>query len=354
MRKVDLLIVGQGIAGINLSYLAKKRGMTCLHFHTSSEGESTAVAAGLINPITGRRFVKSWNIENILPFAVKHYEEMGKFLNGTYLKRLNILRTFKASADENAWLAKSADPFLAQFLLEKVVFDRGAFAQKLELTELMGELKDCLRIELEQLQKDYLQYLKQNDLVINENYDLAEQTFDGNHINYKEIQASQVVFAEGWRAMYNPLWEEIPFAPAKGELLIIHSPELKLEAAFKNSMFITPIGNDRYWVGATYEWQNYDPQPTEKMKSRLLETLNATIKVSYEIESHLTGIRPSSKDRRPVIGRHKEHQGIYLFNGMGTKGSSLSPYYANMLLDDMQGNVEIAEDVCISRYFQSN
>lgn len=353
MRKVDLLIVGQGIAGINLSFLAMNQGLSCHHIHCSTEGESTAVAAGLINPITGRRFVKSWNIENILPYAVQHYEDLGAFLNGQYLKRLNIIRTFKANADENEWLAKSADPFLAQFLLEKIVFDRGAFAQKLELSELMGELKDCLRIELARVQVDYHKYLIRNNLLTNEHYDLAEQTFDGNQIIYKDIQAKQIVFAEGWRAMYNPLWESVPFAPAKGELLIIHSPELKLNTAFKNSMFITPIGSDRYWVGATYEWQNYDPNTSDKMKTKLLKSLDATIKVPYKIEAHLTGIRPSSKDRKPIIGAHEKHKNVFLFNGMGTKGSSLSPYYARMLLANMQQNTEIDHEVSISRYFSS-
>jgi glycine/D-amino acid oxidase-like deaminating enzyme len=351
MKEVDLLIVGQGIAGINLSFLAKEKGLKCIHFHMPMLGEATKVAAGLINPITGRRFVKSWNIDAILPYAVRHYEKMEKDFGEIFLDRINILRTFKTVADENAWLAKSADPFLAEFLLEKLAFNKEAYAQKLKMPKLMGELKDCLRVRLTSIQEYYLKKLKEDGSLIEEKFDQKEITFDGSHILYRDIKAKNIIFAEGWRSMYNPLWEEIPFAPAKGELFIISAPNLKLNSAFKNTMFITPLGDDNYWTGATYEWQNYDPSPTEKMESRLLEMLENTLLSPYEIVAHLTGIRPSSKDRRPIIGPHKAHKNVFLFNGMGTKGSSLSPYYADKLLENIISQAEIPHNVSINRYY---
>ena len=351
MKEIDLLIIGQGIAGINLSYIAKKRGLSCVHVHKSSLGESTNVAAGLINPITGRRFVKSWNIDTIFPYAVQHYKEMERTFKNTFLDEMNILRTFKTVSEENEWLAKSADPFLADFLLEKLVFDKEAYAQKLNLTTLMGELNKCLRIRLAAIQKEYLNFLKNEDEIIDEWFDFSQIEMHDDHVLYKNHKAKFVVFAEGWRSIYNDLWKDLPFAPSKGELFIVHSPELKLNSAFKNSMFVTPLGDDLYWVGATYEWQNYNTNKSDKMKSKLLKHLESSILSPYEIKEHLTGIRPSTKDRKPIIGAHHTHKNLLLFNGMGTKGSSLSPYYADKLVNYIILNEEIPIDVSVSRYY---
>ena len=140
MKAVDLLIIGQGIAGINLSYIAKSKGLSCLHLHRHSAGESTKVAAGLINPITGRRFVKSWNIEQFFPFALAHYQQMESEFSASFIDRLNILRTFRNLSEENTWLSKSADPFLKDFLLENLVFDKRAYAQRKGEYEHLGML----------------------------------------------------------------------------------------------------------------------------------------------------------------------------------------------------------------------
>ena len=352
MKEVDLLIIGQGIAGVNLSYIAKKRGLSCMHVHKSSVGESTHVAAGLVNPITGRRFVKSWNIDEIFPYAVNHYKDLEDEFNESFIDRINILRTFKTVAEENAWLAKSADPFLSEFLLEKLVFDKEVFAQKLYLSELMGELSNCLRIKLSSIQSNYLNHLRENGELIDDWFDLEQLEISENYSIYKDVKAKYVVFAEGWRSIYNPFWKDLPFVPSKGELFIVHSPELQLNSAFKNSMFVTPMGDDLYWVGATYEWKNYDPEIGDKMKPKLLTHVENSIKAPYTIQAHLTGIRPSTKDRRPIIGPHHTKKNLLVFNGMGTKGSSLSPYYAHKLIDFIKDEKPLPDEVSTARYYK--
>ncbi|MDA9774116.1 FAD-dependent oxidoreductase [Saprospiraceae bacterium] len=347
----DLLIVGQGLAGINLSYDALSKGLDVHHIHFPTVGESTKVAAGLINPITGRRFVKSWLIDEVMPFAEKRYSDFGDLLKGNYISLLNIVRVFHQAEDENTWLAKSADPYLAQFLLEKSEWSGGSeFHSKLKIPELIGELQNCFKIHLNDLQKDYHNYLETQELISYEMFDYNQCLKVADCFKYKNISARTVIFADGWKVLDNPFFSNDPFSPAKGELLIIKIPDLKLNKAYKKSSFITPLGNDLYWVGATYEWQNYDTSPTEKMKSRILKHFHEMIDTPYEIVHHLTGIRPSSKDRRPVIGESSSHQGIFTFNGMGTKGSSLAPLFSKMLIEHIFENKEIMEEVDIKRY----
>ncbi|MCW3075505.1 MAG: dependent oxidoreductase [Bacteroidetes bacterium] len=53
------------------------------------------------------------------------------------------------------------------------------------------------------------------------------------------------------------------------------------------------------------------------------------ISSEYQILKHEAGVRPSSKDRRPIVGPHPLHSNMHVFNGLGTKGVMLAPYFAN-------------------------
>lgn len=348
-KKYDFIIVGLGIAGINMSYELMNRGYSVYHIHQSLPGESTKVAAGLINPITGRRFVKSWMIEEVMPFAEARYRDFEKLLNGKYLKRIHIVRGLKSAEDENNWLSQSSDQYLAEFLMDKA--EMNGLSEKLELPELLAELKNCFKIELAQLQIDYINFLKEKNLLKCEKFDFENLQISKQKIQYKDISADKIIFAEGWKVLDNPFFQVPAFAPTKGELMICYSEELQLEKAYKKDMFITPIGQGYYWCGATSEWNNFDPEVSEKMKNRLLEFLESTLKCNYKIIHHLAGIRPASKNRRPILGSSPTYNNVFIFNGMGTKGSSLAPFFSQMLADYILLNKPIENDLDIQNFF---
>lgn len=349
MKKVDCIVVGLGLAGIHLSYELQKRNYSVHHIHASLPGESTSVAAGLINPVTGRRFVKSWMIEEVMPFAAERYEELGELLTSNYIDRMHIVRSFQNASDENTWLAKTADPYLTQFLLEKA--DMVEFSDRLELPELIGELENCYRIRTGELQKDYVSHLEVADSISIADFDFDKLIISPS-ITYEGVEAKHVFFAEGWRVVNNPYFQIPAFSPTKGELLIVKAPSLKLTKAYKKDMFITPLGDDLYWCGATSEWNELSIEISEKMQTRLLDFVAKTIKVPYEIVQRKTGIRPASKNRKPVLGTHPHYDNVHIFNGMGTKGSSLAPYFSNLLVDYIEGKTEIPAELDAKRYFK--
>jgi len=225
-----------------------------------------------------------------------------------------------------------------------------SFEEKLTIPSLIGELQDCFKISLNDLQQDYLGLIESEGTLFNETFDYNALEFLDTHISYKGMKFKKVVFSEGWKVLDNPFFENTPFSPSKGELLLVEIPGLKLRKAFKKSMFITPLINDLYWVGATYEWQNFDPTPTETMKKRVLKAFEEMIQIPYTIKQHLSGIRPSSKDRRPVIGPSAVDSRVFTFNGMGTKGSSLAPYFSKVLFDHMYDNKLIPKEVHLDRF----
>src|SRR4051812_1175311 len=95
----DILIVGQGLAGTLLAWEFERAGIS---FAIANDGHASAaslVAAGLLNPITGRRLVESWRIDTLLPAARRVYRELEAAL-GVPLWRERRVRRFFADDRE--------------------------------------------------------------------------------------------------------------------------------------------------------------------------------------------------------------------------------------------------------------
>ncbi|MBS1662348.1 MAG: FAD-dependent monooxygenase, partial [Bacteroidetes bacterium] len=61
-RQVDVLIIGQGICGTFLAHELERAGLSYLLIDEVRPFSASRVAAGLINPVTGRRLVTTWMI----------------------------------------------------------------------------------------------------------------------------------------------------------------------------------------------------------------------------------------------------------------------------------------------------
>jgi len=91
---LDYLIIGQGISGSLLAYHLIKYQKKILVIDDPKSNVSTSVAAGIYNPITGRRLVRTWNAHLLFPFLKKVYGELENILNVKsyiHMKTLPIL-----------------------------------------------------------------------------------------------------------------------------------------------------------------------------------------------------------------------------------------------------------------------
>ncbi|MBR9998761.1 MAG: FAD-dependent oxidoreductase, partial [Cyclobacteriaceae bacterium] len=166
----------------------------------------------------------------------------------------------------------------------------------------------------------------------------------------REIAAGKIIFCEGYTAAGNPYFNRIPFRPVKGEILYIR-PEDSVEFIFNRQIFIIPWDEGFYKVGATYDWNYKDTRPTIQAKNYLEDKLNRFLNVNYRITGQVAGIRPATLDRRPVIGLHPEHSSVGIFNGLGSKGVSLAPYFARMFVEYLLNNRELDKEVDIKRFY---
>ena len=145
----------------------------------------------------------------------------------------------------------------------------------------------------------------------------------------------------------------MPTAPVKGEILHIKTEKpLPEEIIFNRGVFLVKNPQqDFYRVGATYEWKKLDYEPTTKARKQLTDKLDDLLKLEYEIIEQVAGIRPASKDRRPLIGNHPELKNVFIFNGLGTKGVSLAPFFANEFVESIINSKKLNDEVNINRYY---
>ena len=335
----DVLIVGQGLAGSILAHELLERGQNVLVVDKKNIGiTSSSIAAGIINPITGMRFVKSWRIDDFLPVARTTYKILEKKLKILLWYDKKILRTIRLAEDENNWLLRASYPDNQNYFgdLKKVSLPHA----NSEIIKL-AEIKNGAQVNVPLLIKTYRKFLRrENRLVYLEtNPDTIEFFSDYQTLN--GIAARKIIFCEGERGRFNPFFNHLPFLPDKGELIIAELPSWQFTDIVKDKFSIVPLPLEKnkkqlYWIGATDSWTFDDNLPTQEKRAHIekeLQKMLPDMPNNYVPKKHLAAIRPTVKDRRPFIGFHAQQKNLGIFNGFGTKGASLVPYWAAHFAD---------------------
>jgi hypothetical protein len=195
----------------------------------------------------------------------------------------------------------------------------------------------------------YKDFLNSKYLLQNETFDHSLLEKNKDFVSYKNYKAKNIVFAEGFGMLSNPFFSKLPLDGTKGELLLIKAPHLNLKVIVKTSIFIIPVGIDLYKVGATYNWQDKTNIPTEAAKKELVDQLKELIQCEFEIIEHYAGVRPTVKDRRPLVGTHPIHGNIHVLNGLGTRGVMLAPAMATSLFNNIENNIQLDPMIDIKR-----
>ena len=343
----DYIIVGQGIAGSMLSWFLLQRGQKVLVIDNYNPSSASNIASGVIKPITGRRFVKTWLADELLPFSEKTYREFEQLFNQPLYHPATFVKLFDSIKEQNDWSLRCEQPEYLPYLqngelvhldAQKVKNDYGGF-------EINGS-----RLEADKFLTHYRNHLKGKDCIVDEVFSFAELKVENDSIVYKNYKANRIVFCEGANAVQNPYFKFLPFQLAKGECLYLDIDNFYTDRVLNTEVILIPLGQKRYYLGATHEWHFDDDQPTEKGKNELLGNLAANLKVPFTITGHKGAIRPTVKDRRPFIGFHPEFNNVGIFNGMGTKGISLAPYFASHFAEHLLSGSPLMKEVDIKRF----
>jgi len=343
---LDYIIVGSGLSGIAVAENLLKRGKKILVFDDNSQASST-VAGGIYNPVILKRFTLAWNANEQLETALPFYQDLEKKLNVKLIKPLPIYRRFHSIEEQNNWFSAMDKPFLGEFLDEKLV---STINPHILSSYSFGHVKNTGVIDTERLLEKYRAYLVSINSFEEETFDYDQFEVNSDHCNYKNWKAKKIIFCDGFGLKKNPYFNYLPLSGNKGEYLVIKSEELKLEVAVKSSVFIIPLGEDLYKVGATYNNWDKTKVPTEEGRDYLLEKLNTFLKCDYKIVDQVAGIRPASKDRKPLVGRHPLHENLYCCNGFGSRGVLIGPTVASELINFIEDSVPLSEEIDVRRY----
>ncbi|AMK78355.1 MULTISPECIES: NAD(P)/FAD-dependent oxidoreductase [Methylomonas] len=347
--QIDVLLIGQGLAGSLLAWELLRRQLRILVVDDGAENASQ-VAAGLINPVTGQRLVKQVDVETLLPAAMHVYRQLGtQFRQCFYVQMpmLKILRTEKelgiaerrlAQQDYRDYLTGLA-PVLTGIEAPYGVLQQWQTGY-LRTEALLSQLRDFLRNK-NCYRRNSLQYSEIN----------LEPA-----LQWRGVYPRHIVFCEGYQAIANPWFRYLPFQLAKGEILACESRQDIPQHILNYGHWLIPLGPRLFKTGATFDTNQLDNLPTQQAQTTLLASLRAVFPLQQApyVYQHRAGIRPATLDKQPFIGTHPRHSQLHIFNGFGAKGSLAIPWYAARFADYLQQQAGLPPGCNIRRYDETH
>jgi glycine/D-amino acid oxidase-like deaminating enzyme len=343
MTQVDVLVVGQGICGSFLSRELDRVGLSYTVIDEERPGTASRVAAGLINPVTGRRIVKTWMIDELLPLVREVYDR-------TLLRRVGMVDFFATPQMRLAFVKRCEEG--AEYLRLPLQEEEHSWDALFRYGLGYGMIESCYLVDVQGLLGRVRGELRGRGVLREERFMAAELEVGETGVRYRDISAKWVIFCDGVEGAREGYFSRLPFAANKGEVLIIEAPELEgLRSpgvgagvgsvdggevgnngfVFKRGISLVPWSPGLYWVGSSYEWSFDDPRPTTAFRERTEALLKDWLRVPFRTVGHIASVRPATLERRPFVGLHPVHPVVGIMNGMGTKGCSLAPWFARQL-----------------------
>ncbi|MCX7551836.1 NAD(P)/FAD-dependent oxidoreductase [Xanthomarina sp. F2636L] len=344
--KVDYIIVGCGLAGIAFSEQLIAANKSFVVFDNQSQ-QSSVVAGGLYNPVVLKRFTSVWKSKEQLDLALPMYHEIEKKLQIKIDFKIPVYRRFTSNEEQNNWFLASDNPLLAEHLSSKIIKNSNP---NIQAEFGFGEVLHTGRIDTSALVSSYRTYLKDQNLLMESAFHYNELKTQETGVSYQDISATNIVFGEGFGLKQNPFFNYLPLKESKGELLTIYAPDLKIDYVLKSSVFVLPLGNDLYHIGATYNWNDKTNNITKEGREELLNKLKTFLIGDFEVVHQVAGIRPTVKDRRPLVGKHPKHNNMFVLNGLGTRGVMIGPYVAKQLFEYIENNHALQSEINITRF----
>lgn len=344
--KVDYFIVGLGLAGLAFVEELIANDKSFIVFENASQ-TSSLVAGGVYNPVILKRFTPVWNASKQLEIALPFYSELEDKFNTNFDKKFLTKKVFKSIEDQNNWFGAIDKHNISKYLDDQL--DHAKY-QGIISQFGFGNVKQTGRVDTKELVKTYRLFLKKEKKIIFETFDYNQIQFSENIINYKTFSANRVVFSEGFGLKQNPFFNYLPLTGVKGETIIIYAPDLLIDFQIKSSVFVLPLGNNYFKIGATFNRLDKTSTPTKEGKQELIDKLSKVVDVPYKIIEHTAGVRPTVKDRRPLLGNHPIHKNLFVLNGLGTRGVMIAPTMAKQLYNYIENKEMLDEEVDIKRF----
>lgn len=339
------LIIGAGLAGTCLAHHLLTRGIS-VKILDQGVNHSSAIAAGMVNPMVFRRMNKSWRLDEFLPEAQEFYLEIEKKLDTQFYHPIVIRRFFSSEQERLLWKERSNETAYEAYLEKIIPSDEQN--QMANNTFGSGRVKNAFWIDAAGWVQQHAAYFKANDVLVEAPFDA--QAWKPSECKYQGERYDFVIFCMGYLQKEEQTFAYLPLQQTKGQTLLIESELLPEEESLNRKCFVLPYGQKRFRIGATYEFNNRTLTTTEDGKTYLLEMLEALGTYHPKVLDQVAGVRPTVLDRRPLVGMHPNYHGVFVFNGLGTKGYMMAPTLSRELAEHITTGKPLNPEICISRF----
>jgi glycine oxidase len=327
VEKCDFIIVGSGLAGCVLALQLTQVGKKVLLIG-NDQNISSRVAAGLFNPVTGKVLSKTWLADEVFKAVHTFYPAAEKLTGQHFFHSMPIYRPFLTIEEQNEWMGKSASPEWMPFIKKVFTTPAGWPGVNDPLGGLLLQQTGFVdTIAFMRATKDFFLGTHQ---FMSETFDYTGLTIRESEVTYKHVVSTNIVFCEGVNANQNPHFKWLPVRPLKGETLTVKAA-LPAEAIVNRGVYAVPTNEGHFKIGATYETQHLHPGITNKGRHELEGGFMSIFTQPFTVTSQEWGLRPTTPDRRPLMGEHPVHKNVFVLNGLGTKGVSLAPFAGGLL-----------------------
>jgi glycine oxidase len=344
----DYIIAGAGLAGSLLAWHLHRLGAKVLLTDVPNPAAASRVAAGIVNPITGRHMVKAHHVDTVLAYDREFYTEFERETGTPVFLPRPILRVFRSTEEQQLWEQRLTRPDYVTSM--KPALPSSAIAPGIIAPYGGGEITGGGWIQISSLLNTIYTSLPHTELALGTPAQTSELTFSSTGVQWREHSARRFIFCEGWRSARNPLFLFIPFFPSYGEIVVFRAPTLDSTYILNSGVHIVPLGDGLFRAGATNKWDIFEEAPSEAGKTELIEKIGELLTCPFEIVAQAAGIRPSILDRRPVAGLHPDMPAVGILNGFCGKGVFFGPWAAYHFAQFLEGKQALPEDIDIARF----
>ena len=330
----EILIVGHGLAGAVLAHTLIGKNIDVLVLDKSLPHKASNVAGGIINPFIGPKLNIPEDFADCILHNQRFFREFSKLSGKNFLQQISMLRIFQSSEQKKLWISKSSSKRFSEYA-KKILSRKQLDDAGIESTLGAGET----HAHVVKVRK----FLSYSESILRE----RDCWHEGLYKEEDWQMARAIVFCEGFRVTNNPWFQQLPFEPAKGEVLKIKS-DCELYAS--NGTWHCPQPDHSALVGSTWMHNELLSGPTEGGRNEILSKLTFLKKIHNPPLEHKSGIRSGTRDRNPILGCHPDHDRLFIFNGFGSRGATTIPYYAQQMAKYIIDKNPLASSVSLDRF----
>lgn len=342
----DYLIVGFGLAGLSMASVLECQGKT-FRVIDSNPDSNHRVIGGMYNPVILKRFSPAWQAHEFWQQSQETYRYFENKFDKKYFHPFEMYRILQSVEEQNNWVVASDKAVMSEYMCNPIELKN---VNGLHAPFGWGKLKNVGRVAGEEILLDYKNYLIEKELFNKNQFHHEVLEIKEDYFVYQDVAYHKIIFCEGSYIRNNPFFNYLPMKESKGEMLVIEVPELNIDFAIKSGVFMVPMGQNIFIVGATYNWTDKTDQLSPYGQAELEEKLQAFLKLPYKILDYKTGIRPTVADRRPLLGEHPDIRNLFILNGLGTRGIIYAPTLAQKLFDFIEYKTTLDKEIDIQRF----